>query len=53
MSERPRPSFRAIFSNWKTYDAPLHAKARLASRNWWIRAKTRSNCCGNDGEPGC
>ena len=40
-------------SNWREYDAPFATKLRLVLRNYWIRARTLSNCCGNDGEPGC
>jgi len=48
-----RPSFGAIFSNWNEYDAPTHVKFRLALKNSWRRFRYASNCCGNDGEPGC
>jgi len=48
-----RPSFRSSVANWREYDAPFATKVRLALRNNWRKARTRSNCCGNDGEPGC
>ena len=32
---------------------PLRRKIRLALRNYWRRIETRSDCCGNYGEPGC
>lgn len=32
---------------------PLRVKARLFARNNWHKLKTRSDCCGNHGEPGC
>ena len=35
------------------YDAPFLTKLRMAARNNWIKARTRKDCCGNDGEPGC
>jgi hypothetical protein len=48
-----QPSFRAFFTNFSTYDAPFTTKVRLALRNTWIKIRTHSDCCGNDGEPGC
>jgi hypothetical protein len=44
---------RAFISNWREYDAPAGTKLRLAARNYWLRLKNRSACCGNHGEPGC
>jgi hypothetical protein len=32
---------------------PLGRKIRLVLRNTWIKIRTRSDCCGNYGEPGC
>jgi hypothetical protein len=32
---------------------PLLHKLRLFIRNNWIKARTRSACCGHYGEPGC
>jgi hypothetical protein len=51
--ERYRPSLRALFNNFSTYDAPFHIKLALAFRNTFIKIRTHSNCCGNPGEPGC
>jgi hypothetical protein len=48
-----RPGLRAAFSNWRESDAPLLAKLRLLARNSWTKLRTRSNCCGNQGQPGC
>lgn len=48
-----RPSFGAVISNWREYDAPLATKFRLALKNYGLRILRRSNCCGNHGEPGC
>ncbi|MFN8638399.1 MAG: hypothetical protein U0360_02835 [Dehalococcoidia bacterium] len=48
-----RPSFGAIISNWREYDAPFATKLRLALRNYGLRFVNRSTCCGNHGEPGC
>jgi hypothetical protein len=45
--------FSSFFANWKTYDAPAHTKLYLALRNNWTKLRTFSDCCGNDGQPGC
>ena len=42
-----------FIANWRSFDAPVHQKLRLALRNTWIKLRTRSDCCGNLGEPGC
>jgi len=51
--ERGRRGLGAIVSNWREYDAPLATKLRLALRNYGLRLRRRSGCCGNAGEPGC
>ncbi len=51
--DSPVPSLRAVFNNWRTYDAPFHVKLRLSFRNTLIKIRTQSDCCGNHGEPGC
>jgi hypothetical protein len=48
-----RPSLRASFNNFRTYDAPLHVKLALTVRNNLLTIRHRSNCCGSHGEPGC
>jgi hypothetical protein len=48
-----RPSLRASFANWRSYEAPFLTKLRMAARNNWTKVRTRRNCCGNNGEPGC
>ncbi len=56
MSEQPprvRPSFRAVTSNWRESDLPFFRKLRVALGNNWTKIRTRQNCCGNLGEPGC
>ena len=47
------PSPKAFFTNFRSYDAPLGEKLRLAFANNLKKIKTRSNCCGNLGQPGC
>ena len=49
----PRSNENAFVANFREYDAPLPAKVRLALANTWKKARTRSSCCGNYGEPGC
>jgi hypothetical protein len=48
-----RPSLRAAFSNWNSSDLPFFEKLRLAVRNNAIKMRTRKDCCGHHGEPGC
>jgi hypothetical protein len=48
-----RPSPRAAFANWRNWDGPLTEKVRLTLQNSLIKARRRSDCCGNHGEPGC
>ena len=51
--ERPRPSLRAFFTNWRESKLPFHRKLALTFRNNWIKLRTRRDCCGHLGEPGC
>jgi hypothetical protein len=51
--ERPKPSLGAVFSNWKTYEAPFGAKLRMVVSNNLTKLRTRQDCCGNHGQPGC
>ena len=39
--------------NFRHYDAPFPVKLRLALSNSWRKVRTRSNCCGHHGQPGC
>ena len=48
-----RSSGNAFFANFSSYDAPFPTKIRLALANNWRKVRTRSDCCGNYGEPGC
>lgn len=50
---RQRPSLRAVFTNWRESDLPFHRKLAVAVRNNWIKLRTRRDCCGHPGEPGC
>jgi hypothetical protein len=48
-----RSNWNAFFTNFATYDASFPTKVRLALANNWRKVRTRSDCCGNYGEPGC
>ncbi len=50
---RQRSSLRALFTNWRESDLPFHRKLAAVVRNNWIKLRTRRNCCGHPGEPGC
>jgi hypothetical protein len=49
MSDELRTSWR----NFRDYDAPFTTKIRMAIANNLKKARTRQNCCGNLGQPGC
>lgn len=48
-----KPSLRDAFNNFWSYDAPLGARVKMLVRNNMTKVRTRSNCCGNHGQPGC
>ncbi len=48
-----RPSFIEVWRNFRDYDAPATAKARMLLANSFRRIRHRTNCCGNGGQPGC
>jgi hypothetical protein len=41
------------FANFRDYDAPFLVKVRMAVANNLKKARTRKDCCGNLGQPGC
>lgn len=53
--QRPRvqPSLRDSLTNWRQSQLPFFSKMRMAMRNNWTKLRTRQNCCGNYGQPGC
>jgi len=53
MRRRRRQTFGNVITNWRRDDLTFGTKLRLQLKNSWLRIKRRSNCCGNDGEPGC
>jgi hypothetical protein len=48
-----KPNLGDSLANFRGYDAPFATKVRLALRNNLKKARTRKDCCGNLGEPGC
>jgi hypothetical protein len=48
-----KPSFRVSLANFRDYDAPFTTKVKMAAANNLKKLRTRSNCCGNHGQPGC
>jgi hypothetical protein len=52
MSSR-RPSPRQALRNFRDYDAGFFTKMRMSLGNTWIKIRTRKDCCGNHGQPGC
>ena len=51
-SERRRGTPKETLKNLRQ-PGPLGRKLRLVLRNNLIKLRTRSDCCGNHGEPGC
>jgi hypothetical protein len=50
---RVKPSLGAVLTNWRRSDLPFLSKLQVSLRNNWTKARTRQNCCGNLGDPGC
>ena len=46
------PSLKALLTNFRA-DMPLGRKLQRALANNWTKIRTRRDCCGNYGEPGC
>ena len=47
------PNIGEALRNWRESDASFTDKLRMSVRNNFIKLRTRKNCCGNYGEPGC
>jgi hypothetical protein len=47
-----KPSLRAFFTN---LGGPMPARQKIARllANNWTKIRLRSDCCGNNGQPGC
>ncbi len=48
-----RDELKASLENFRNYDAPFATKVRMTLANNLKKARTRQNCCGNHGQPGC
>jgi hypothetical protein len=48
-----RDELKISLQNFREYDAPFATKVRMAIANNLKKARTRQNCCGNLGQPGC
>ena len=42
-----------FFRNFREYDAPFLTKVRMVVANNATKLRTRKDCCGNFGQPGC
>jgi len=51
--DEEKPSVSQSLRNFREYDAPFATKVRLAFANNFQQLRTRKDCCGNPGEPGC
>ena len=51
--EDEKPSISKSLQNFRTYDAPFATKLRMAFSNNMKKLRTRKDCCGNLGQPGC
>ena len=53
--ERPKvkPDLRQARKNFSGSDLPFFSRMQVAMKNNWTKMRTRQNCCGNYGEPGC
>jgi len=51
--DEEKPSISQSLKNFRTYDAPLATKMRMAFSNNLKKLRTRKDCCGNPGQPGC
>jgi len=41
------------FQNWRESEAGFFTKLRMVGSNNLKKMRTRSDCCGNHGDPGC
>lgn len=47
------PRLRRSLLSLRDYDASTATTLRLFARNYWLKARRLSLCCGNPGQPGC
>jgi hypothetical protein len=51
-AEQQRGNLQETLENLRQ-PMPLDQKLYLILRNYWIKIRTRSTCCGSHGQPGC
>ena len=49
----PTPAYRLLDMYFADYDADLLTKVQMTIANNLTKLRTRSQCCGHPGEPGC
>ena len=47
------PRLRRSLRSLRDSDASTATTLRLFTRNYWLKARHLSLCCGNPGQPGC
>ena len=48
-----RPNLQASISNLRRTGLSWREVLRQVASNFWLKASSRRNCCGNFGQPGC
>ena len=52
-SKMKRPSLSDARANWRRSNDPFAKKLIQVLSNAMIKIRTRSDCCGNEGQVGC
>ena len=52
-SSEESPNFSTLMKSIRESDMPAHRVLMSVVANFWRKAVTLSNCCGNLGAPGC
>ena len=52
-SKNKRPSLADARANWRKSDDPFIGKAIQVLGNILIKLRSRSDCCGHEGQVGC
>ena len=52
MTDQPRPAFTDLIANLRAASSPAAALRGLAAHSW-TKLRTRRNCYGDYGAPGC
>ena len=51
--EAERPNLLVAIANLRATGQPWRQVLRQVAANFWLKASSRRNCCGNFGQPGC